>query len=138
MDEGVSLPEILIIYFNSKKIAAEDHRKLVKVYGESAPSDKWIRRFKSGGVRVEDKKRTPTAGFLGGSKKIWGITGTGISKKSMSKPMIASKTEDSFFKNFISPNQIESANFLALLQLILQLRLFFEHSVKISQLCTQL
>lgn len=44
------LREVLIFFFNWKKSAAEAHRSLVEVYGESAPSDKscreWFRRFK--------------------------------------------------------------------------------------------
>lgn len=55
------LREVLIFFFNWKKSAAEAHRSLVEVYGESAPSDKscreWFRRFKNGDFSVEDKER---------------------------------------------------------------------------------
>lgn len=55
------LREVLIFFFNWKKSAAEAHRSLVEVYGESAPSDKscreWFRRFKNGNFSVEDKER---------------------------------------------------------------------------------
>ena len=56
------LREVLIFCFNWKKSAAEAHRMLVEVYGESAPSDKscreWFRRFQSGDFSVEDKERS--------------------------------------------------------------------------------
>ena len=56
------LREVLIFCFKWKKIAAEAHRMLVEVYGDSAPSDKtcreWFRRFKSGDFDVEDKERS--------------------------------------------------------------------------------
>ena len=55
------LREVLIFFFNWKKSAAEAHRSLVEVYGESAPSDKscreWFRRFKNGDFSIEDKER---------------------------------------------------------------------------------
>jgi len=37
------LREILIFYFNWKKNAAEAHRMLVEVYGDTAPTDKSCR-----------------------------------------------------------------------------------------------
>jgi len=37
------LRENLIFYFNWKKSAAEAHRMLVKVYGDTAPTDKSCR-----------------------------------------------------------------------------------------------
>ncbi|KAG5327623.1 MOS1T transposase, partial [Pseudoatta argentina] len=44
-----------------KKSAAEAHRMLVEVYGDTAPTDKscreWFRRFKDGDFSVEDKPR---------------------------------------------------------------------------------
>jgi len=56
------LREVLIFCFNWKKSAAEAHRMLVEVYGESAPSDKscreWFRKFKNGDFSVEDKERS--------------------------------------------------------------------------------
>lgn len=51
------LREVLIFCFNGKKSAAEAYRMLVEVYGESVPTDKWFRRFKSGDFSVEDKER---------------------------------------------------------------------------------
>ena len=57
--------EVLIFYFKWKKTAAEAHRMLVEVYGDSAPSDKtcreWFRRFKSGDFDEEDKERSERA-----------------------------------------------------------------------------
>ena len=54
------LREILIFCFKWKKTAAEAHRMLVEVYGDSAPSNKtcreWFRRFKNGNFDVEDKE----------------------------------------------------------------------------------
>ena len=56
------LREVLIFCFNWKKSAAEAHRMLVKVYGDTAPTDKscreWFRRFKDGNFSVEDKPRS--------------------------------------------------------------------------------
>jgi len=50
-----------IFCFNWKKSAAEVHRMLVEVYGDTAPTDKscreWFRRFKDGDFSVEDKPR---------------------------------------------------------------------------------
>ena len=58
----MSLREVLIFCFKWKKIAAEAHRMLVKIYGANAPSDKtcreWFRRFKSSDFDVEDKERS--------------------------------------------------------------------------------
>lgn len=54
--------EVLLFCFNWKKSAADAHRMLVEVYGESAPSDKscrgWYQRFKNGDFDVGDKERT--------------------------------------------------------------------------------
>ena len=56
------LREILIFCFKWKKSAAEAHRMLVEVYGDTAPTDKscreWFRRFKNGDFSVEDKPRS--------------------------------------------------------------------------------
>jgi len=56
------LREVLIFCFNWKKSAAEAHRMLVEVYGDTAPVDKscrkWFRRFKDGDFSVEDKPRS--------------------------------------------------------------------------------
>ena len=56
------LREVLIFCFNWKKSAAEAHRMLVEVYGDTAPTDKsckeWFRRFKDGNFSVEDKPRS--------------------------------------------------------------------------------
>ena len=56
------LREVLIFCFNWKKSAAEAHRMLVEVYGDTAPTDKscreWFRRFKDGDFSVEDKPRS--------------------------------------------------------------------------------
>ena len=56
------LREILIFCFNWKKSAAEAHRMLVEVYGDTAPTDKscreWFRCFKDGNFSVEDKLRS--------------------------------------------------------------------------------
>jgi len=56
------LREILIFCFNWKKSAAEAHRMLVEVYGDTAPTDKscreWFRCFKNGDFSVEDKPRS--------------------------------------------------------------------------------
>jgi len=62
------LREVLIFYFNWKKIATEA-QMLVEVYGDTAPTDKscreWFRRFKHGDFSVEDK---PRSGQLKNSK----------------------------------------------------------------------
>ena len=54
--------EVLIFCFNWKKSAAEAHRMLVEVYGDTAPIDKscreWFRRFKDRGFNVKDKPRS--------------------------------------------------------------------------------
>jgi len=55
------LRKVLIFCFNwKKKSAAEAHRMLVEVYGNTAPTDKscreWFRRFKD--FSVEDKPRS--------------------------------------------------------------------------------
>ncbi|EGI61964.1 Mariner Mos1 transposase [Acromyrmex echinatior] len=51
------LREVLIFCFNWKKSAAEGHRMLVEVYGDTAPTDKlcreWFRRFKDGDFSVK-------------------------------------------------------------------------------------
>jgi len=56
------LLEVLIFCFNWKKNAAEAHRMLVEIYGDTAPTDKpcreWFRRFKDGDFNVEDKPRS--------------------------------------------------------------------------------
>jgi len=55
------LREVLIFCFNWKKSAAEVHRMLVEVYGDTAPTDKSCRefwRFKDGDFSVEDKPRS--------------------------------------------------------------------------------
>ena len=56
------LREVLIFCFNWKKSAAEAHRMLVEVYGDTAPTDKscreWFRRFKDGDFSVENKLRS--------------------------------------------------------------------------------
>ena len=48
--------------FNWKKSAAEAHRMLVEVYGDTAPTNKsckkWFRHFKDGDFSVEDKPRS--------------------------------------------------------------------------------
>ena len=53
---------VLLHYFDLKKSAAETHRLLAEIYGESAPSETvcrdWFRRFKSGDCDVHDKQRT--------------------------------------------------------------------------------
>ena len=55
------LREVLLHYFISKKIAAESHRILVKVYGEHALSETtcrdWFRRFKSGDFDFSNEDR---------------------------------------------------------------------------------
>jgi len=55
------LREVLIFCFNWKKSAAEAHRMLVKVYGDTVPTNKSCRewfRFKDGDFNVEDKPRS--------------------------------------------------------------------------------
>jgi len=56
------LREVLIFCFNWKKSAAEAHRMLVEIYGDTAPTDKscrdWFRSFKDGDFSVEDKPRS--------------------------------------------------------------------------------
>ena len=55
------LREVLIFCFNWKKSAAEAHRMLIEVYGDTAPTDKcreWFRRFKDGNFNVENKPRS--------------------------------------------------------------------------------
>ncbi|EGI67318.1 Mariner Mos1 transposase [Acromyrmex echinatior] len=53
---------VLLHYFDLKKSAAETHRLLAEIYGESVPSETvcrdWFRRFKSGDCNVHDKQRT--------------------------------------------------------------------------------
>ena len=55
------LREVLLHYFNSKKIATESHRNHVKVYGEHALSKTtcrdWFRRFNSGDFDLSNKHR---------------------------------------------------------------------------------
>ena len=57
--EKVFLLGVLLHYFNMKKTAAENHRILVEVYGEHAPTErtceKWFARFKSGDFGLEDR-----------------------------------------------------------------------------------
>jgi len=52
----------VLIFFNWKKSAAEAHRMLVEVYGDTAPIDKscrkWFQCFKDGDFSVEDKPRS--------------------------------------------------------------------------------
>ncbi|EGI68867.1 Mariner Mos1 transposase [Acromyrmex echinatior] len=51
--------EVLIFCFNWKKSAAEVHRMLVEVYGDTAPTDKLCREwFKDGDFSVENKPRS--------------------------------------------------------------------------------
>jgi len=54
--------EVLIFCFNWKKSAAETHRMLIEIYGDTVPTDKscreWFRRFKDGDFSVEDKPRS--------------------------------------------------------------------------------
>jgi len=63
------LREVLIFCFNWKKSAAEAHRMLIEVYGDTAPTDKsyreWFRHFKDAYFIVEDK---PRSGQLKNSK----------------------------------------------------------------------
>lgn len=62
------LPEVLVIYVNLKKSAAESYRMLMEVYGSLAPTDnscrEWLLIFKYGDLSFEDKPRS------GQSKKI--------------------------------------------------------------------
>ena len=55
------LPEVLIFFFPSKKTAAEAHRELQKVYGDTALSETtchdWFRHFKDGDFDVDDRPR---------------------------------------------------------------------------------
>ena len=55
------LLEVLILFFHSKKTAAETHRELKKVYGDAALSETtcrdWFRRFKDGDFDVDDCSR---------------------------------------------------------------------------------
>ena len=55
------LREVSLHYFISKKIAAESHRILAKVYGENALSETmcrdWYRCFKSGDFDLSNKGR---------------------------------------------------------------------------------
>ena len=50
---------VLLHYFDLKKSAAETHRLLAEIYGESAPSEtvcrNWFRRFKSGVTFMTNK-----------------------------------------------------------------------------------
>ena len=52
------LREVLILYFNLNKTAAEAHQMLSSTYGEAVFSEKtckWFQRFKSGNFDVEDR-----------------------------------------------------------------------------------
>ena len=55
------LQEVLILFFHSKKTAAEAHRELQKVYWDAALSETtfrdWFRRFKNGDFYVDDRLR---------------------------------------------------------------------------------
>jgi len=55
------LREVLLLYFNQKKSAAESCRLLQETYPEHAPTERtcqlWFRRFKSGDFDIEDKER---------------------------------------------------------------------------------
>ncbi|EFN83786.1 hypothetical protein EAI_16388, partial [Harpegnathos saltator] len=48
----------LLLFFNQKKTADEDHRILTETYGDVAPSIKtceyWFRRFESGDFNVDE------------------------------------------------------------------------------------
>ena len=52
---------LLLFYFDSKKTAAEAHREISEIYGESTTSKStckyWFRRFKEGNYSLEDKER---------------------------------------------------------------------------------
>ena len=53
--------EVLILFFHSKKTAAEAHREVQKVYGDAALIETtcrdWFRRFKGGDFDVDDRLR---------------------------------------------------------------------------------
>ena len=53
--------EVLIFFFHSKKMAAQEHRELQKVYGDAVLSETtcrdWFRRFKDGDFDVDDRPR---------------------------------------------------------------------------------
>ena len=53
------LREVLIFFLHSKKTAVEEHRKLQKVYGNTALSETayhdWFCRFKDGDFDVDDR-----------------------------------------------------------------------------------
>ena len=53
--------KVLLLFFNSKKSAAESHRLLSETYGDYTPSIKtceyWFRRFKSGDFDTKNKER---------------------------------------------------------------------------------
>ena len=61
MPNNRHLLEVLILFFHSKKTAAETHRELKKVYGDAALSETtcrdWFRRFKDGDFDVDDCSR---------------------------------------------------------------------------------
>ena len=56
-----NLQEVLIFFFHSKKMAAEVHRELQKVYGGAPPSETtcrdWFRRFEDGDFDDNDRPR---------------------------------------------------------------------------------
>lgn len=57
------LRETILNYFNQSKCAAQCHRLLIKLYGESSsPSlstcEYWYRRFKAGDFDIADKERS--------------------------------------------------------------------------------
>ncbi|EGI62185.1 Mariner Mos1 transposase [Acromyrmex echinatior] len=56
------LREVLIFCFNWKKSAAEAHRMLVEIYGDTAPTDKscreWFRFFLEGRETLKDDKKS--------------------------------------------------------------------------------
>ena len=56
-----NLQEVLSFFFHSKKTAFEAHRKIQKVYGDAALSEKtyrdWFRRFKDGDFDGDDRPR---------------------------------------------------------------------------------
>ena len=55
------LREVLIFFFHPKKTAAEAHRELQKLYGDTTLSETacrdWLRRFKDGDFDVDDRPR---------------------------------------------------------------------------------
>ena len=55
------LREVLVLFFHSKKTAAEAHRELQKVYGDAVLSETtcrdWFRRFKDCDFDVDDRPR---------------------------------------------------------------------------------